>query len=315
MSELGIGIHPDIAPALYHADGMTAEPSLSSSIIKTLLNQSPEHARDRHPRLTASPSYKWPETDAMRVGNVAHSMLLGAGAKYKTFYPSDYRTAKGEVSKTLGCAEAQAAIAAWNAQGGIDIAEKTLLDATAVTDHMLALIREDYPMWDTGQSEVTLIFEYRLNDQSTITCKARPDRMVENCRCVESNDPHLHLYDPKFSGRLMTDSWIDRTAEADGWGIQDAFYSFGTEKLTGHTPLFTFIVGELFPPYTTRFVTLPDGWKQDARSDVDRAANVWGACIKTGVWPNRTPRHYVPTRPAWATDRELTDLIETLPEE
>jgi hypothetical protein len=306
---LGIGIHNGVDAEPYHRDVLTAEPSLSSSIIKVLLNQSPEHARDRHPRQTASPSYKWPETDAMKTGNVAHSILLGAGAKFKTFYPSDYLTAKGDPCETLGCADAKAAIAAWRAEGGLDIGEKTLADATTASARMLAAIQEDYPAWDTGQSEVTLIFEYLLNDHSKIYCKARPDRLVMECRCVESDETHVHLFDPKFSGRLMSDAWIDTTAERDGWGIQDSLYSLGIEKLTGSAPLFSFVLGELFPPYTTRFVTLPDGWKRDARLDVDRAANVWGACIKSGVWPNRTPRHYVPTRPAWGGGG--MDVIET----
>ena len=46
----GPGIYPGISAADYHAD-CAPEPSLSSSIARTLLAQSPLHAYHAHPRM------------------------------------------------------------------------------------------------------------------------------------------------------------------------------------------------------------------------------------------------------------------------
>lgn len=315
------GIYADIPSDTYHADQLTEQPALSQSLLKILLNQSPEHARDRHPRLTTYPEYEWAQTDAMKVGAVAHSMLLGAGDRYKVFVASDFTTKNGEPAKTLGCAEAQEAIAAWRATGGLDINEKTMRNATAITDKMMAAILADYPMWSNGRSEVTLLFPYRLNNGAEIQCKARLDRLVERCVCVDSAEPHIHAFDPKFSRRNATAAYIDKTAELDGWFMQEAMYVIGLEKLQlalevgPYDPiLFTFIVGELTPPYATQFVTLADDWRADGRADIDRGANIWGECLRTGVWPSR-PRHHVALRPTWAMDNKLEALMDSLEEE
>ncbi len=66
----------------------------------------------------------------------------------------------------------------------------------------------------------------------------------------------------------------------------------------GGPVLFTFPVGELYPPYETRFVTLPDYWLNDARQDVDRGANLWGKCLDSDNWPRR-PLRYEAKRPAY----------------
>lgn len=323
MTTYGVGIYPasEISQAGYHAGLFTPEPALSSSIIKTLLNQSPEHARDRHPRLTQSPEYDWPQTDAQKIGSVCHAMLLDAGERYKVFRPEDYRTANGDVAKTLGCKEAQIALEEWRSGGGIDINDKTYRNAKACTDRMMTEILADYPMWPEGRSEMTIVFQYRLNDGSHVWCKARPDRIIERCVCAEASGRHLHLFDPKTTGRQATDGWIDKTAEIDGWGIQDAFYSIGAEHIAAlnvsgeysTSPRFTFIVGESYPPYATRFVTLPEHWRSDCRLDVDRAANIWGACLKSGEWPSSRLRHYEAMRPEWAGSK-LATLIDA-PEE
>lgn len=309
---LGIGIHDGIPAELYHADVLCERPSLSNSIIKILLGQSPAHARDKHPRLTTCPNYEWPQTDAMKVGAVAHAMLLGAGDTYVVFNPADYRTKDGKPCVTLGCADAQQAIATARAAGHIDINQTRYDEATAIVERMRAAILADYPRWDSGKSEVTLLFDYRLNDGATISCRARLDRLVPECVCVESAEPHSHVFDPKFSGKQFSDEYIDKIISLDGWDTQNAFYTVGMEKVspTGATPLFTFITGETYPPYQTRFVTIPDYWREEARQDVDKAANLWGACLSGGVWPMRSSR-YQATRPDWISARRYTDDIAT----
>lgn len=315
------GLYDSISSEQYHADQFGDAPTLSASVLKVLLNQSAEHARERNPRL-ATVEYDWPATDAQKVGSVAHAILLGRGERYWIPNPSDYLTKDGKPSKTMGSAEAQAALADARANGLIDISEKRYGEALAVTAKMSEVIAADYPNWKDGKSEVVLIFEYRLNDGSMILCRAMMDRLVERCVCVEDSVPHVHVFDQKNTGKQASDEWLDKTIALDGWDIQASFYLIGAEKSFRLDPpeslrgdvRFTFVVGELFPPFAVRFVTLPDSWLNDARQDVDRGANLWGAALRSGVWPGRS-KLYVAQRPAWVEARRFMAALATETEE
>lgn len=318
----------------YLRDELDTRPSLNSSVLRVLLNESPRHARDRHPRLTATPKYEWPETNAMKIGTVAHAMLLGAGARYESFNPADFLTKDGKPGTTLGTAEAKAAIAEAQARGCIVIDMNVRRDALSVTERMQAAILQDYPCWPSGESERVILWQYGLNDGTFILCRAMLDRIIERCVCVEDSTEHVHIFDPKFTGKSWSDGAIDRTAASDGWDIQAAFYTIGAEKMYGTGPelvefplsekygdeeqsgtesvlvspvRFTFICGETYPPYDTRFVTLSDTWNSLARQRVDDGCNIFGRCVDTGVWPGRTLRH-VAEVPAWML---ASDEIET----
>ena len=67
---LGPGIHAGIHEDEYHRDP-APEPSASASILRTLWRQSPEHAREKHPRLNPAwePSAS---TDAQDAGKILH---------------------------------------------------------------------------------------------------------------------------------------------------------------------------------------------------------------------------------------------------
>lgn len=314
------------SPDAYRRDELDTRPSLNSSVLKVLLGQSPAHARERHPRLTTTPEYDWPETNAMKIGSVAHAILLGVGARYVSFDPAQFLTKKGEPGKTLGSAEAKAAIEAARARGEIDIDKDTHRDAENVADRMLRAITEEYPLWQYGVSESVVLWQYRLNDGTFALCRAQLDRRIDACSCVgpteyridadevlhelvrEGGEKHLHIFDCKFTGKSATDDWLDRTIAMDGWDIQDAFYSLGAASVQPLPVVFTFIVGETYPPYDTRFVTLPESWRSTAKQRVDIGVNRWAQCIDSGIWPGR-PRRYEPKPPEWLAARWMFELV------
>ena len=314
QSGLGVGMH-DIPVDQYHADQLAPEPSLSSSGIKLLINQSPDHFRARHPRLTRFPWYRWPQTDAMKVGTIAHRIILGAGHDYVVLDPADYPTKDGKPGKTLGTAAAKAAVANAEAAGQLVITPETYRDALNATEHMLTLIRRDYPRWDDGASERTVLWRYRLNSGDHIWCRSLLDRFVPSCVCVERDGIHPHIFDPKFTSKPIDDYAIDTTIAHSGWDIQDAFYRIGTESVLGpHVAgkaLFTFLLTELFPPFETRAVTVPGIWRDGAFSEIDIAANKFGECLKTGKWPGRSDRYTPLAPPDWLAARRgmLDDII------
>jgi hypothetical protein len=310
---LGVGIH-DVPVESYHADDLAPQPSLSNSGIKLIINQSPDHFRARHPRLSPFPWYKWPQTDAMKLGTIAHRIILGAGTDYLVLDPADFPTKDGKPGKTLGTAGAKEAKAKAEAQGMLVIDPESYRDALNATTNMAALIARDYPRWDSGVSERTVLWQYRLNDGSFVWCRNLLDRFVPSCTCAEKSGIHPHIFDPKFTSVPMGDYAIDNTIASSGWDIQDAFYTMGVEKaigehVVGHV-LFTFLVAELFPPFEVTAVTVPENWRQSARGEIDIAAHKFGEGLATGVWERRRER-YVPIGPPdWlAARRGMLDEI------
>jgi hypothetical protein len=77
------GLHPAISADAYHADPAPA-PSLSSSIAKTILHQTPRHAWFEHPRL--NPNFEPKDDSKFDLGSVAHELLLGKGAGFVSAY-------------------------------------------------------------------------------------------------------------------------------------------------------------------------------------------------------------------------------------
>jgi hypothetical protein len=64
----------DVSADAYHRDEIDERPSLSKSVIHTLINSSPLHAWTQHPRL--NPNFERVEEDRFDVGNCAHSLFL-----------------------------------------------------------------------------------------------------------------------------------------------------------------------------------------------------------------------------------------------
>jgi hypothetical protein len=309
---LEAGMH-EIPVEMYHADP-APQPSLSASGIKLLIGQSPDHFRARHPRLSPFPWYRWPQSDAMKLGTIAHRIILGAGSEYLVLDPADFLTKDGKPGKTLGTAGAKAAREDAEARGLLVIDPESYRDALNATKNMEALIARDYPRWDSGVSERTMLWQYRLNSGDSVWCRTLPDRFVASCTCVEKSGIHPHVFDPKFTSIPINDYAIDNTIASSGWDIQDAFYTMGVEKIVGdHVKghvLFTFLVAELFPPFEVRAVTVPENWRQSARGEIDIAANKFGECLASGKWPGRGDR-YVPIGPPdWlAARRGMLDEI------
>ncbi len=87
---LQAGLHFDVPAADYHADP-APEPSLSSSLAKVLLDQSPRHAWLQHPRLNAGIPPVAP-TSQKEIGTAVHKLVLGRGGDLLVIDAKDYRT-------------------------------------------------------------------------------------------------------------------------------------------------------------------------------------------------------------------------------
>src|SRR6185312_5568438 len=86
---LPIGLHDGIDPKLYHSDPCES-PSLSSSLAKIIIDQTPKHAFVCHPKL--NPNFA-PKDDArFDLGSVAHELILDRGAGFDVVEADSWAT-------------------------------------------------------------------------------------------------------------------------------------------------------------------------------------------------------------------------------
>ncbi|WP_298967683.1 PD-(D/E)XK nuclease family protein [uncultured Methylobacterium sp.] len=93
----------------YHADPCPA-PSLSSSIAKLLVEQSPAHAHAAHPRLGKVGQDGNNPTRPKEIGAVAHKLILGQGVEVVAIDADDYTSGKVRLARAEAYGEGKTPI-------------------------------------------------------------------------------------------------------------------------------------------------------------------------------------------------------------
>jgi len=278
----------DVPESVYHADDLYARPSLSKSVIQTLLTKSAAHAWAAHPKNPECVA----RTDEKKydVGTAAHKLFLEGRDDTVVVVDADsWRTGAAR-------AERDAAYAA-----GLT---PLLAKDYAAVQTMAAAIRPQLDKVDAwpqlfagGKPEQTLVWE-----EAGLLCKARLDWL---------HDDHVAIDDLKTTGASAAPESWGKTMLGFGGDLQMAFYLRGARAVLGRTPDFRFAAVETAPPHAlTVFSVAPDALAlADAR--IDYAIGVWRKCLETGVWPSYPRRVcYVQSQP-WAEaqwfDREARD--------
>src|SRR6266403_3199123 len=98
------GIYPDMDSATYFSDPAPS-PSLSQSIAKIILDNSPLHAKLEHPKLcppvTGDDDLDEKYVKAQAIGNAAHKILLGRGKEIDVLDFNDFRTKEAKLARDL----------------------------------------------------------------------------------------------------------------------------------------------------------------------------------------------------------------------
>ena len=254
------GIHTFTAEQ-YHADPAPTA-SLSSSIAKILLDQSPMHAWLAHPRLNTN--YQKPDADSrFDLGSAAHMMLLEKRADRIVRVPhDDWRT---NASKAL---RDQAA-----AEGKYAILERHYADVERMVVAACVFINgtELSGIFETGDAEKTVIWN---GVRGTYRC--RPDLLSEDRRVILDYKTTDNANPEVFSrqiGRM-------------GYDLQSEFYTAGVQAVTGREDcVFVFLVQEITAPYACSLVSLSEAYKTVGRGKFTRATNIWNDCITQNRWP------------------------------
>jgi len=281
------GIYANYDVDAYFADPCP-QPSLTQSIAKVLIERSPAHARQEHPRLAPpttedEPAEKY--VPAQAIGNAAHMLMIGRGKdiaeahfdNFKTKAAQEFRDAPDNASKAV-------------------ILSKHLIRATdmvrAAREQLAAVGWND--AFKVGQGEVMIAWkEGDLWFRSLIDWLP-PDALV--------------VTDYKTSGLNCAPHAIASMIEKAGWQIQSAMHDRGLNVLSpggAGRRKFRFVAQENEPPYALTAVELSEHWLTMGRKQLQFAVGSWMLCMETGHWPAYPAKVQCPAYPSYAETKWL----------
>jgi hypothetical protein len=272
----------------YHADEITDVPTLSKSILHMLIERSPAHAREQHPKL--NPDFQRVDEDKFDLGTAAHALFLEGDAGVHIVYANDFKTVAAREERDLA-----------RQHGRTPLLEKHYIEC----ERMVSALRAQCdahplgPFFTDGTAEKTLVWE----DDYGVMCRARLDWI---------RDDLTAWHDLKTTrASASQDSW-SRTALGIGVDLQAAFYARGCRAVLGCDPDYRFVAVETQPPYLMSVFALAPDTLALAEKKISYALKRWAMCLRNDDWPGYpTDVAYITTPPwveaAWL-ERELREV-------
>lgn len=256
----------------YHADPCP-EPSLSSSIARTLCQESPAHARVAHPRL--NPLCTDEEAEHFDIGTAAHAILLEGNAAVSIIDAPDWRTKAAKEARATA-----------RADGKLPLLAKIWADVQAMVMGARAQLNahaDGRAMFTAGTPEQTLIWR-----EDGAWCRARLDWLRPG-----------NIDDYKTTSASASPEVLSRTLFGNGWDIQAAFYLRGLKAITGEDAAFRFACQETYAPYALSVVALGPDAMVLAEKKILYALELWRECLTRKRWPGYPTRTAYASLPAW----------------
>lgn len=263
----------------YHADRLCPTPSLSKSILQTMLTQTPLHAHREHPRLGGGAHEEAAKLD---YGSAAHAMLFEGGNNIVTVAADDWRTKKAKEERDAA-----------RAAGKFPILERQLEKVSTMAGRARKFLQGSFlgNILADGLPEQSLFWAEEGEDstKSYTWCRARTDFFTHDKSTILEYK----------STELPNPGAFCRAMPGMGYDLQDAFYRRGAYKLTGITPDFYFLVQEVFEPFACYIVEASPAMREVAQSKVKRGLRKWQECLTTNVWPAYEPTVYTAEAQPW----------------
>lgn len=272
----------------YHADQVGDRPSLSKSIIHTIIEKSPAHAKAAHPKL--NPDFQRVDEEKFDLGTAAHQLFLEGESSVEIVYADSWRTAAAKEAREVA-----------RGYGRLAMLEKYWDECC----QMVAALRAQCdahpfgPFFTDGAAEKTLVWE----DEYGVLCRARLDWLRDDLNA---------WHDLKTTrASASPDAW-SRTALGIGVDLQAAFYARGCRAVLGCDPDFRFVAVETTPPYALSVFSLAPDTLALAEKKIDYALKVWATCLRNDDWPSYPQQvAHITTPPyleaAWL-ERELREV-------
>ena len=294
------GIYREFPTAGYFADPCP-EPSLTQSLAKILIEQSPLHAYHAHPRLyapTADEGDRESYDKAKAIGNAAHSIMLGTGKTLDVGEFDNWRKKEAQAFKDEAIAAGKEPILAkhW------DTAFEMVGDAKA----QLSVIAGCERAFVHGDPEVVI-----ANCEDGMWLRSMIDWITPDLR---------EVWDYKTSGMSASPYATGRLMASGGWHIQAAMHerildAIDTKGAGRRRHLF--VAQETEPPYALTVNEIGEAAMTIGRKQIEYAARAWRQCLAKDVWPGYPPRIVRPELPGWSEtgwlEREVAEESENDP--
>lgn len=280
----------DVSEEQYFADPCQT-PSLSQSIAKVLVTQSPLHAWTYHPKLGALEN---PDIDVERQskqkddGHIVHRMLLGKGADVEIVHGFD--NWKKKAAQTLRDEIKEA--------GRLPVLAHHYEDLEAASETIKGNLMTQFGIdlnEPGGESEIALEWS-EDGANGPVLCRGRMDRIQFN-RGLIYDVKTIYSAHPEVCGKQAVELGRD---------IQNAAYTSAVSKLrpdlAGRVEML-FLHVEIEPPYAIYPGPLDGELRELGRQRWERAIYVWEECLRTGRWPAYTNRITPIRAPGWAVTR------------
>ena len=267
------GIYSGIPLDTYHQPDICDGPSVSSSILRTIIGESPAHF---YCYWLGNKNHVEKETPRhFVVGRAAHHLFLGEKFFTEKFVvqPEDYEDENGAIKKWTYGAKA---CKEWR-----DIQERTgrlILTAAEFEDikGMAVELGMD-PLVKEGALNGLIEHSIFWKDKKTgIWLKARPDTIPG-----DSGD----FVDYKTTVSVQWHA-LERSIEDFNYHMQGALVLRGArEVLEMPNPSFTLVWQEKKPPYCVRSTVLKDNEIAEGERGNRMAIDTFARCLKSGKWP------------------------------
>lgn len=276
-ARLGPGVH-QIDSADYHRDPCP-EPSLSSTLAKKMLLQSPLHAWTDSPRL--NPSWEPTDSKTFDIGRAAHRAVLGAGSDYVAI-PTELLASNGAASTKAAKEWIEDARGQGKTPLKADEVDQIETMAGKARAHML-MLGDDL---DPARSELAAVAEI-----DGVYCRAMLDNVP-----LDARKP---IYDFKTC-ESANPLAVQRAILNYGYDVQAEHYRQVWLAATGEDRPFRFILQEKSAPHEICVVELGNDTLFMARKKIARAREMWRICLDQGVWPGYPPGICRVDLPEWA---------------
>lgn len=274
-----IQIIRDMGAETYFADPCP-RPSLTQSIAKLLLDRSPGHAWQEHPRL--NPNYEDDDEKKFDIGNVAHSLLIGRGKNVARLEFDNWQTKAAKEARAEHRARGILAVLAAQYDRAAAMARKALDQ----------LAGSEFPdAFKEGDGEVVITWE-----EGPTCFRTMIDWLAS---------PVLIL-DYKSSGLSCSPYDVADRPSAMGWDVQAAFHERALNALDQDgigRRRHIYINQEDQPPHALSIVEISESDLTLGRKKLAMALDVWQRCMATGQWPlygvetiKSRPRPYLENR-------------------
>lgn len=262
-----------ISPAVYHADALMQEPTLSAGVCKEFIDASPFHAKEAHPRLSSDydPLSNMEMKRRTAFGSAAHEMMLGIHDGDQSLIDvidaENYSKGKDGIAAANREARDKSILA-----GRFPLLKPEFENARKVVDAAKRQenITEDYP----GDAEICGI--------------AKIDGVWCRCLCDWLTKDRRTIIDVKFTERRMNPSAFNKHAISMGYDISAGFYRSILAEIEGvgvDDINYVFLVVERGPPVVATLMRIAE---RNAEKGLEKAAFArmrFGECLKSGDWP------------------------------